>query len=61
MAGVNGGAAAALDAGILKAALALAEAEGWSEVRLSQVAERAGVPLREVGQRFRDVDAIANA
>ena len=59
MAGVNG-AAAALDA-VLNAALALAEAEGWSEVRLSRVAERASVPLPEVGQRFRDVDAIANA
>ena len=60
MAGVNG-AAAALDAVLLNAALALAEAEGWSEVRLSRVAERASVPLPEVGQRFRDVDAIANA
>jgi AcrR family transcriptional regulator len=53
--------AAALDAILVDAALALAEAEGWSEVRLSRVAERAGVPLPEVGQRFRDVDAIANA
>jgi AcrR family transcriptional regulator len=53
--------AASLDAILLDAALALAEAEGWSEVRLSRVAERAGVPLPEVGQRFRDVDAIANA
>ncbi len=60
MAGVNG-AAAALDAVLLNAALALAEAEGWSEVRLSRVAERASVPLPEVGQRFRDIDAIANA
>ncbi len=61
MAGVNGAAAASLDAVLLNAALALAEAEGWSEVRLSRVAERTGVPLPEVGQRFRDVDAIANA
>jgi AcrR family transcriptional regulator len=61
MAGVNGAAAASLDALLLNAALALAEAEGWSEVRLSRVAERTGVPLPEVGQRFRDVDAIANA
>jgi AcrR family transcriptional regulator len=60
MAGVNG-AVAALDAVLLNAALALAEAEGWSEVRLSRVAEHASVPLPEVGQRFRDVDAIANA
>jgi AcrR family transcriptional regulator len=61
MAGVNGAAAAAPDAVLLDAALALAEAEGWSEVRLSRVAERAGAPLPEVGRRFRDVDAIANA
>jgi AcrR family transcriptional regulator len=61
MAGVNGAAAASLDALLLNAALALAEAEGWSEVRLSRVAERTGVPLPEVGQRFRDVDAIADA
>jgi AcrR family transcriptional regulator len=53
--------AAALDAILVDAALALAEAEGWSEVQLSRVAERAGVPLPAVGQRFRDVDAIANA
>ena len=59
MAGVDE--AAALDAILVDAALALAEAEGWSEVRLSRVAERAGVPLPAVGQRFRDVDAIANA
>ena len=61
MAGVNGAAAASLDAVLLNVALALAEVEGWSEVRLSRVAERTGVPLPEVGQRFRDVDAIANA
>ena len=59
MAGVDE--AAALDAILVDAALALAEAEGWSEVRLARVAERAGVPLPAVGQRFRDVDAIANA
>jgi AcrR family transcriptional regulator len=59
MAGVNE--AAALDAILVDAALALAEAEGWSEVRLSRVAERAGVPLPAVGPQFRDVDAIANA
>jgi AcrR family transcriptional regulator len=58
---MNGAAAAALDTVLLDAALALAEAEGWPEVRLSRVAERAGVPLPAVGKRFRDVDAIANA
>jgi AcrR family transcriptional regulator len=61
VAGVNGAAADGLDAALLEAALALAEAEGWPEVRLSRVAERAGVPLPAVGQRFRDVDAVANA
>jgi AcrR family transcriptional regulator len=61
VAGVGDAAGAALDAVLLDEALALAEAEGWAEVRLSRVAERAGVPLAEAGRRFRDVDAIANA
>jgi AcrR family transcriptional regulator len=61
VAGVDGTTGTALDVRLLKEALALAEAEGWSAVRLSRVAERAGVPLPEVGQRFRDVDAVANA
>ena len=60
MPGVGDAAGAALDTVLLDEALALAEAEGWAEVRLSRVAERAGVPLAEVGRRFRDVDAIAN-
>src|SRR4051794_40786017 len=30
------------------------------EVGLSRIVERAGVPLPEVGQRFRDVDAPVN-
>ena len=61
MAGAGDAAGAALDAVLLDQALALAEAEGWEEVRLSRVAERAGVPLAEAGRRFRDVDAIADA
>jgi AcrR family transcriptional regulator len=61
VAGVGDAAGAALDAVLLDQALALAEAEGWAEVRLSRVAERAGVPLAEAGRRFRDVDAIADA
>ncbi len=52
---------AALEALLLDEAMALAEAQGWDAVRLSAVADRAGVPLAEVGQRFMDVDAIANA
>jgi len=61
VAGTDSAAEAALDTLLVDRALALAEAEGWAAVRLSRVAERAGVPLSEVGRRFRDVDAIANA
>jgi AcrR family transcriptional regulator len=61
VAGTDSAAEAALDTLLLEKTLALAEAEGWAEVRLSRVAERAGVPLVEVGRRFHDVDAIANA
>lgn len=46
---------------ILEVALALAEEKGFDQLRLSEVAERAGVPLREVAALFPDTDAIANA
>jgi AcrR family transcriptional regulator len=46
---------------IVDAALDLAEAHGWANVRLYQVAEHAGLPLTEVGALFRDQDAVANA
>jgi AcrR family transcriptional regulator len=46
---------------IVDAALVLAEERGWSNVRLYQVAERAGVPLATIGVEFRDIDALANA
>jgi AcrR family transcriptional regulator len=46
---------------ILDAALELGEERGWSNVRLYQVAERAGVPLATIGAEFRDLDALANA
>ena len=46
---------------IVDAALALGEERGWSNVRLYQVAERAGVPLGTIGSEFRDMDALANA
>ena len=46
---------------IVDAALALGEERGWSNVRLYQVAERAGVPLGTIGAEFRDMDALANA
>jgi AcrR family transcriptional regulator len=46
---------------VLDAALELAEERGWANVRLYQVAERAGVPLAAIGAEFRDLDALANA
>jgi AcrR family transcriptional regulator len=46
---------------IVDAALDLAEAHGWANVRLYQVAEHAGLSLAEVGALFRDQDAVANA
>ena len=46
---------------IVDAALDLGEERGWSNVRLYQVAERAGVPLATIGAEFRDLDALANA
>jgi AcrR family transcriptional regulator len=47
---------------IIDAALAMAEADaGWYDLRLHLVAERLGVPLSAVLDRFRDADAIADA
>jgi AcrR family transcriptional regulator len=46
---------------IVDAALELGEERGWSNVRLYQVAERAGVSLAAIGAEFRDMDALANA
>lgn len=46
---------------VVDAALLLAGEVGWEQVRLSVVADRAGLVLAEVGGRFRDVDAVANA
>jgi AcrR family transcriptional regulator len=46
---------------IVAAALAIAAEQGWDHVRLHAVAERAGLSLAELGGRYRDVDAIANA
>lgn len=43
------------------AALAIAEAEGWDQVRLHRVAASLEVPLADVARLFRDVDAIADA
>jgi AcrR family transcriptional regulator len=46
---------------IVDAALELAEERGWTNVRLYQVAERAGVPLARIGAEFRDLDGVTNA
>ena len=46
---------------LLKAALAIAEEEGWASVGLSAVATRAKVPLVELRRQYRDTDAIADA
>lgn len=46
---------------IVDAALELAEEHGWDNVRLHQLADRTGLPLRTIGERFADLDAIANA
>jgi AcrR family transcriptional regulator len=45
----------------IDAALAVAAERGWEGVRLHLIADRLGVPLADVGARFRDVDAVANA
>lgn len=50
-----------LNARILKAALGLAEKQGWRNVRLSQVAGRLKISLSEVHTHYRDLDAVANA
>jgi AcrR family transcriptional regulator len=46
---------------IVDAAIALAEERGWENVRLYLIAERLDIGLDEIGQQFRDLDAIANA
>ena len=54
-------AAADVERGIVDAALALAEEEGWENLRLRQVAARLDMPLDELRRHFRDADAIADA
>lgn len=47
---------------ILRAALEAAEESGsWEAVRLRLVAARTGLPLREILDHFRDLDALADA
>jgi AcrR family transcriptional regulator len=50
-----------LETRAVAAALAIARDHGWDQVRLHAIAERAQVPLEELGRYFRDVDAVANA
>jgi AcrR family transcriptional regulator len=46
---------------IVGAALALAEEQGWANLRLHQLADRLGLSLAVVRAEFRDRDAIADA
>lgn len=49
-----------IESKVVTAALDIAEAEGWSAVRLHRIADLTGLPLEQIGARFRDVDAIAD-
>jgi len=57
----EGPAAEQLREQVLRTTLALAEEQGWENVRLYQVAERLDLPLAEIARHFRDLDAVANA
>ncbi len=46
---------------VVDAVITLAEEVGWENVRLRIVAERLDVSLAEIGSRFRDLDAVADA
>lgn len=46
---------------VLAVALSLAEEFGWDQLRLSEVAEVAGVPPASLAARFPDTNAIADA
>jgi len=50
-----------LAARIVDTAIAMAEEEGWDNVRLRRVADALGITLAEIGRHFRDQDAIADA
>ncbi len=45
---------------VLDAALALAQERGWSEIHLYEIADRAELPLAEIGRLFPDKDAVGN-
>ena len=61
MAAAGGAQVDALEQRVVDAALTLAAEVGWEQVRLSAIADRAGLALTEIGRHFRDVDAVANA
>ena len=46
---------------ILETALALAEDVGWSALRLRSIAERLEIPLHDILEYYRDLDAVADA
>ena len=50
-----------LAAKIVDAAIAMAEDEGWDNVRLRRVASALDITLADLGRHFRDQDAIADA
>ena len=50
-----------LEERVVDAVITLAEEVGWENVRLRIVAERLDVSLAEIGSRFRDLDAVADA
>lgn len=54
-------AAETIEQRVVDAALEIAAEHGWDQVRLSTIADHLELPPTEIGRRFRDVDAIANA
>ena len=50
-----------LAARIVDTAIAMADEEGWDNVRLRRVADALGITLADLGRHFRDQDAIADA
>ena len=46
---------------ILDASLSIAEADGWSRLRLSDVAAELGIPMADILDHYRDKDAVADA
>ncbi len=50
-----------LAARIVDTAIAMAEEEGWDDVRLRKVADALGITLADLARHFRDLDAVADA